>query len=392
MNEKKFLFLYSAIIGMLPALRIYVIAGPISLDVLLMFALIVLLLDRIPHYKVNKESKAYFIATLLITVLSCVLHIVSLWFSPTLMLNNLFCIFVVAFPLIIMTDSIDVKTMLKVGFVIGIAASLIVIWQRVELITTGFYEKDMYLPWFEINRDKDTIQMQRPSAFFTEPAHLCIFLLPLFYCAFLCKKYILAGLYVFAILCSGGTTGYVGIAILSSWIFFNFGGRHKLLKAFSAFALIVGGYFIIINIFPEILLENSSKLNGTTSEDVRLLGPAKYLNYFELPEMLAGVTLNQLYLFLMDKTNQFFDFRINYCNALLNSMISYGVLGVISLIVYLKTLWTKYTEAKGFFLIFLLVLASDQIFYNAHFLYLATFVILSNKIYSISNNFSLVKA
>jgi len=59
----------------------------------------------------------------------------------------------------------------------------------------------------------------------------------------------------------------------------------------------------------------------------------------------------------------------NYANSFLMSIFSFGILGLIALIVFCYYLY-KINNNKGYFLIFILILLSDQILFNRNFFYL----------------------
>ena len=139
--------------------------------------------------------------------------------------------------------------------------------------------------------------------------------------------------------------------------------------------------FVLISIsFPELISDNINKLsNVDASSNVRLLGALDYLSMFNFKNTIVGLGLNQLadYLYV---NGVFPEDNPNYANAFLYMLISYGLLGLITFIMYLYKLWKSNLKARGFFLILLGVIFSDQILFNQNLIYLITFILLSKDI------------
>ena len=138
---------------------------------------------------------------------------------------------------------------------------------------------NIFIPWLEVNRDIETLTENRVSAFFTEPAHLSIFLLPVFYLALNNKKFLLAVLYAAGILFSGSTTGLILLALL----LLVFLGKMKIKKTtrFIIVVLLIITFFIIFTYFPDVFFDNFDKLSSTDSDSKRLLGPLSYIQLFK---------------------------------------------------------------------------------------------------------------
>lgn len=372
--------IYSALLAASPALAVYILKSTFNLDIVLLWLCIIILFFN-SLYSEESVNKKYFLGIIAVTILSSLVNFFTSWFSVSLMVNNLYSIIVVAIPLVYFSKQLNINIFVKSALLVGIAASFIVIWQRISFMMTGSYIKEMYLPWFELSRDLDTIAIERPSAFFTEPAHLCIFILPLFCFTFHSKMYLLAALFAFSMLCSGSSTGFLGIAVLVSFSIFTQNSKRKYLWILLSIIITLMSFWAILRYFPELILENTAKLNRTdVDSEVRLLGPLKYYGQFGVINKMAGVTLNQLFLYLHSEKGMALDPSWNYANAAVNTLISYGIFGALITFMYIKNLWKKYYLNRLFLIAFLLVFASDQILYNSHFLYLMSWVLISNKL------------
>jgi hypothetical protein len=310
------------------------------------------------------------------------------WFDGTLMFHNLWSIFGCFLPLIFIVSKLNVRVFVNTVYVLGTLAALIVIWQRLSLILTGNFYKDVFLPGFDLSREVDDMSLTRPSAFFSEPAHLCTFMLPILYMALVAKRYFLSAFFSFSILCSGGSTGFIMLPIILLYFLYGMTGKYRLLRIAVTIAIMVVGYRLIILYYPQIILENIDKINNMQEgEDVssidRLFGPLGYVQYMDNFQLLVGITLNQLER-MLGSVGIFFENKSgNYANGIIYMFISYGTIGLLILLRYLYKKWKSTPEMKGFLLIFIGILCSDQILFSSHFLYLAVFTIHANNIQQI---------
>ena len=368
-----------------PVLAVYNFLPGISFGsfVVLVFAFLYLYAHGLSSY--SKDNLLLFAVISSLTFVEAVINLFSssFWFDFTLMFHNLFSIFLCFFPLIIASKGVNVKLLINGLLLLGLFASIIIIWQRITLILTGAFEVNVFLPWFEVRREIEFFSITRPSAFFTEPAHFCIFMLPIFYLALLCRKYFYSGLFFFAILCSGSTTGFlVSIIIVAYFVFQNSDRKDRVRNV----SIIILGcailVFTIFTYFPSIILENLDKLReaDSSSKSLRTEGYLSYIQYYGISELLFGITLNQLVNFVHYNLN--ISNVYNYSNAIIYMLLSYGILGFLYFMKYLYRLWSRASSSKGFLIVFFAILASDQILFNMHFFYLATIAMMSNQITS----------
>ena len=381
--------IYSFFLAALPALSVYILFPGTTLGMFIILVLTLLLVFINVRVQIEKDELRLFIIICFLTLISMLYHTASgaMWFDVTLMTHNLYGIMLCFVPLILGIRMVTPKYFIRYVYFIGLLASLIVIAQRISLITTGSFIKDIFLPWFEIRREVDTMSLDRPSAFFSEPAHLCIYLLPIFYHSLIKRRLFYIGLFLFAILCSGSTTGFIMAGLIMLYnVYESSKGERMYGRLLLTAASISAIFFLIIYLYPQILSENIDKLSlaqqGEGSSSLRLLGPANYLLFFDNFEWLFGITINQLEGFIINNGITEYGRNGNYANAILYMIISYGIIGFSALVYYLVRKWKACRLKKGFLLVFIGILASDQILFNAHFLYLVSFILIGDSIVS----------
>lgn len=383
-----FRYIFSSVIAAAPALAVYKFLPGTNLAMALW--MIFGLLFYISYSKkiiILKDELQLFKAILLLTAVASFYMTISgtRWFDGTLMFHNLWSIFGCFLPLVFIVSKLNVRVFVNTVYVLGSLAALIVIWQRLSLILTGNFYKDVFLPGFDLSREVDDMSLNRPSAFFSEPAHFCIFMLPILYMALVAKRYFLSALFSFSILCSGGSTGFIMLPIILLYFLYGMTGKYRLLRIAVAVAIMVFGYRLIMLYYPQIILENIDKISKMQEgEDVssseRLFGPLEYIQYMDNFQLLVGITLNQVERMLGSVGIFFEEKNSNYANGIIYMFISYGAIGLLMLLRYLYKKWESTPEMKGFLLIFIGILCSDQILFNSHFLYLAVFTLLADKI------------
>lgn len=370
----------SAITAISPLLAAYLVVPGITLSSFLVCLITILFLFS--HQKdISFNHEIFLFAGIIfLSTTSSLYHLIvpNNWYDFQLLVHNLFSISMCFFPLCILIRHLNTKIFIHISYISGTIASAIVIWQQYTLLTTGSFYKDFFLPFFELNRDVDSLGI-RPSAFFTEPAHFSIFILPIFFTAIIHKKIFLTLFLGFGILCSGSTTGFLLIAIL---VFYHFiqASKKNFIQIIISIVITSATYFAIQHYASDILLNNYAKLESAEKgdSDIRLLGPLTYASYLNFFEKIFGITLNQLSSFLQE----FGIYRIkNYANAFIFMFFSYGLFGELLLISYLLKKWFEAKKTKGYFIIFIGILASDQIIFNTNFLYLSIYLILSDKIF-----------
>ena len=328
--------------------------------------------------KVRQSDIIWFISIVSIGLLGYILNSSEYWFSNSLFINNHWQIFLFFVPLLLFTNRIDYRLFLKSIIVFGISASLICFFQRVILIMTGTYPNIFYLPGLELNRDITTMSRVRPAAFFSEPAHMSIYLLPILYTLLLSKKYLFSIIIALGIICSGSSTGLVALPVV--FLYWVLSNRTKKIYTLLSFviALIVVYYvktYLVDDIDSTVMKFSSDEAN----ENVRLFKPFQYFTLFEPLNYIFGLGLNQLS-GLVGNTFLASDDNNNFANAFLYMIICYGVAGFISSVIYFKKIWKKSNRVKGYFIIFIMVALSSPLLFNSQFLYLLTFLHIGNSL------------
>lgn len=379
----KLSFWSSVILSVTPILAIYKLVPGVNLAYgLLLIPLATILLTS--NYQKDNDTRKFYIWILCLSLLSYLYNCSFSWFSSSLFINNILglsmtFLFLMTFPYVI-----DVRIFVKCLYFFGVISAAVCVYQRFSLLLTGGYVPT-YLPFLQLeNEIFDTIEELavlgnlRPNSFFTEPAHLCIYLAPILYLSLLGKKYLLAAVLILGLFCSGSTSGLLFLVII--FIYWLFKDRRSLSSYVVFFVFVLGAVWLIITIFPTVVLENSTKLSSIdVNSDTRLFQGLVYIDMLDFFQLICGITLNQIGEFLKAR-NFYVEGTLGYTNGFFFMIISYGILGTL---VLLKYLWKKAIKQKtnmGFLLIAIATLASDQILFNRNFLYLMIFVIIAEKL------------
>lgn len=389
MNKYVVSKLNAIFLATIPIIGIYLLPGGIPLNwVLTGLLLIVNFLSGNFANAFSKRSGEFkwFMVILFVGFLGFALNSGN-YFSTTLYLNNHATILIFFFSLIVFTAECNIKLFVNTLEFVGVAAAAVAIFQRIQLLLTGSFYMDFFIPGLDIIRDIESFTKNRVSAFFTEPAHLAIYLLPISAILLKQRKIILFAITALGILFSGSTTGFL---LLSAIIFiYLISAGVKKIYLF-LFAILVGlSTILIVTYFPDVVLDNVEKLQGTDSGGFRLLGPLQYFNYFDHIQWIVGIGYNQLGdflhshgIFLISEWGT--EMNANYANAIIYMLISYGLIGFIYTIRYFVKSVKKYRCDVCFLVIILGVLASDQVLFNRNLLYILCFMIFSSEILTIS--------
>ena len=371
----------------IPIIGIYLLPGGIPLNwVLTALLLIINLFSGNFANAFSKRSGEFkwFLVILVVGFLGFALNSGN-YFSTSLYFNNHATILIFFFSLIVFTARCNIRLFINTLVVVGVAAATVAIFQRTQLLLTGSFYMDFFIPGLEVSRDLDSFSMNRVSSFFTEPAHLAIYLLPVSAILLKQRKILLFAITALGILFSGSTTGFL---LLSAIIFiYLISADVKKIYLF-LFVILVGLFVIlIVTYFPDVLLDNVDKLQGSESGDIRLLGPLQHLQLFDPIQWIVGIGLNQLGEFLRSHgiylvTEWGAEINANYANAILYMLISYGLIGFIYTFRYFVKSIKKYRCDLCFLVIILGVLASDQVWFNQNLLYILCFMIFSEDIIS----------
>ena len=212
-----------------------------------------------------------------------------------------------------------------------------------------------------------SIEYGRPTSFFYEPAHYCIYIAPIYAMSIIKKEYWLAMILFLGVVLSTSTTGIFLMLIIPLIIYIR---KAKSIAFIGVF--IVAGLLLFIYL-PDIFNQYLSKLSLTSLMDnIRILGTLTYFQYFSLPEWLFGVGINRLAEFLLMNGETY---GRNYANSMIFLFFSFGIVGAVFwlnlCIVMFKKIAANY-RVMWYILVF--VLLSDQILFNRNLLYLLIWV------------------
>lgn len=362
------------VLAVAPALAMYIILPGTNLSGLLLIISTIMVLLNYRGMYFNKIAKCLFVGVVALSIISYISNFSNVWFDQTVFVHNLWSIVLCLIPLVFVTNLINVETYIKTVFFIAIIASIVCLYQRLLLTVTGTFPSDFYLP-LPMTDDVSTVTL-RPHSFFREPAHLSLYLLPALYLALINGKKYYAALFMIGILSSGSTTGFLlGAAIFVIWLSSSRMKKGKLLISIAILLIVLS---ITIQFTPDLISSNTEKLiNTDTNSSLRLLGSIEIIEKMSGRELLFGIGINQLANYGLYMTGYEL---ANYANSVVYMLISYGIVGLFSMLLFVALLARKYDSNRGFLLILIGILFSDQILFNTHLLYLLSFILLSDKL------------
>ena len=371
---RKSIKLASVLLAISPCLTPYILFSGTDLGLFVLIIATLIVIGETNCFPIFRSLEVkFFIAVLALSVITLIGNIGSSWFSTKTFFNNFWAIGICFSALIIVSPRVDVSSFKQTVLTVSILASLIVIYQRFQILVTGTFNREFYLPFFQLA--EDVAHVTRPSAFYKEPSHLAQYIMPAFYLALLENKYFLSILFCIAILSSGSTTGFLLLPIVF-FIWFTTNSKSKNHKIL--IIIIIGATYLIFREFLGTLIDsNMEKVNDTEEgeSNIRLLGGLAFFSYFSLSEKIAGIGFNQL--------SNFFGARgdvSNYSNGFIFMAISYGYIGLSALLIYLVNVYLQYRPYLGFYLILIAVFCTSQVLFSITLLYLLTFCILGQKI------------
>lgn len=376
--------LNALLLALAPVLSVYSLAGlTMSFFVIWVVAGLNILAARRSLFNRRLEL-SFFLCILVLGFLSFLLNSGQGFYSTELYVNNLFAIVSFFIALVFCTSNVNINLFKKTVCFVGVIAACICIFQRLQFIATGSYLNNFFIAGLEVKRDLDMFSYGRPSAFFTEPAHLAIYLLPVLYLTLVEKKRLLSFVIGIGILVCGSTTGF--LLLFVAFLFSLIREGKSIKSIIFGGMLITALYGAVTYLSPDILLSNMEKLQSTESDGSRLLGPLNYFKYYDFSQYLFGIGINQMAAFLrshgfvlVNAFNEEMD--MNYANALIYMVLCYGLIGGVVFVNYLTKTFKQYNckVNAGYFVILLGILFSDQVLFNMNFLYPLSFVILLSK-------------
>lgn len=352
----------SILLALIPILGIYEIFPSIGLDMLFLSILFFFSFFCSQKISIKGNMALYFFILLLTSLIS---YGFSVHQSTSLFTNNSIQVLVFAI-LICYYTSVKINSLfIKTLQLFGIICTIIVIWQ-----TISFWVFNTPLTFFiPLNEDMIklsetvSINLGRPNSIFREPAHYSIYILPILFYSLNNKRFILAAFYLLGLLLSTSTTGFAaGIIIFLYYMFIN-GKIKKLVLMVLPLALLP---LIFLQDFILLIVDsNLEKLDSDSlGDNIRLFGTSFVLEKMDTFSLFFGVGHNQLVGFMAGQSVEIY----NYANSFLMSIFSFGIIGLIAFFWLLIELY-KVNNNKGYLILFILILLSDQILFNRNFFY-----------------------
>ena len=352
---------FSFIIILMPFLQQY--KGAVSVisfseTILIPFIIWFCVVDRgLLHQPVDKPIAVFYGVTI-VTTLFCLMFYYSSIFNASTVLFRLVYYAIIVF---IARRHFNIDFAIKIYSVAVFLFSVYLIIQNVYNAVTG-----LYLPisfnetWiFSAEAAHESLDEYyqyhfRPSSLFLEPSYYTLFTMPYVILALNRKKQTVFSVInlivtVAAIVLSTATSGVVGLLIIFACYLFgkaeNANVYKTLIKVFIvavAIALVVGYIFYSES---TVLAERLSTGGSIKQRIIRGL-----IIYDDLPPLhkIIGVGINNLedYMLSNNMVTKFDEFNLNYCCSLVQTFIFSGVIGGISLIAYIASLFLRYFKSK----------------------------------------------
>lgn len=365
------------VFALYPVLGIYIILPGITLGNLVLFLFFI--------YKLFQAGKATIDTELIVAMIFFICSnlfqiIINRDVNVTLVLHNTFAmgLFLIVTLSMTMDSGDDLARLYKYLKIVSVICSFALLFQ---LSVWKIFDKKIlfFIPGLErIAYQYLDAAIFRPGAFFTEPSHLAIYLLPVFALSLIRKDYFFSAFIFITILFSTSSLGIITALLVILWHFKDFfmsriTPKRLLLTGIIIFAFIA--FFVLFK--PDIVRFAIGKLLTIFGKDSspRLFGNLNYISFFRLPEYIFGIGLNQfaylveLKLGITVMVNG--EPLTNYSNSLVFSFISFGIIGLAIWIFLLYSVVRKLPE--GYFtlgLVFLCICATDQILFNHNLTYL----------------------
>lgn len=360
-------------LALLPVLDIYrgiAISGSpflnLGMTLLLALAVIEILINR-GRFVINRELLLIMMFLIALNVINGFLHMGDIDIELTF--NNTMYMFAAALISVyyVRTGIVERELFLKFIIAVGLVATAFILVQYIlHQRGTDVFGFIPGLPLDTPLRDEwdVSITYSRPNSIFREPAHYAIYILPIFTIVLFRRKYLLSAIFLAGILISTSSTGlFVALVVLGVFV-----AKENRIPIIFKWILAIIGVVLLIQFMPTIsessVIEKLKFVN--LAENIRVFGTLEYFKYYGVKEIILGAGHNLMAAFI-DATA--FEYNQGYANALLFAFFSFGLVG--------GTAWTWYvirlhrlSRFKLVYLVFIFVLASDQILFNRNLFYL----------------------
>lgn len=358
-------------ISLFPILTPYKLLGPVSVG------LVILILGATLCMFVSKKIYIYFPLVILVTVHSF-LSVIALFSLPEItgtetIVWSIMVALLISFFIMQPIQFFDLEIFMKVLIFVSIIISAFLIYQ-LSVVTLGGIPHDGVIFEGLVDEDNWSNSYIRPNSFFSEPSYLAIYLLPIIVLLLNNRKYILALFFYVIILLSTSTLGIIGgFVILLVYMFLN--KKVKLLFLTSGILLLL--YFISIkylNLSWLVEFNFNKTINIQERSQLRIFGYIEYFDLIPTFNQIIGVGFNQL-------GNFFKVYNLaNYSNAFVLVLINFGIIGFVTYLLFIFSLFLKSNkEAILFVLILVLISLVDAFIYSANFYYILYFIFVYSK-------------
>lgn len=272
------------------------------------------------------------------------------------------------------------KEYYKVIKVIGFICTLFLFYQFIMYVVAGKYVfgemKFLSNAFPAIEGSFNSIYGGRPTSFFYEPAHYCIYIAPILVISLHYKEFFWSVFFIAGLMLSTSTTGFViAFASILFYILIEIKSYNKL--------IIMPAVVITMVIAISLSSLDLTKLSlEYMSSSLRVFGAIDVFKYFSLDNLVFGVGYNGLQSWAEMRGLAFY----NYSNSLFFSVMSYGVIGTIIIIFAFIKYFAKNQYYIPLILVTVCILMSDQILFNRNFVYLFFCLISTSGLNSNENN------
>ena len=297
-------------------------------------------------------------------------------------ISEIVTIILVAFSMLIISSNINSKLMHKTWIALALFVSVLVILQSIRCYLLNQMIYPIKIGPVDYSYEIWKTPTNRPSACFTEPTMVCLFLAPALIISINKKQYVLAILFSTVMLLTTSTNGIIilislwgGKVILSDEISI----KNKLLL--SSAALIVGIFVAHLSVFSASMSKLSSEIEGTSNSFVRIFFGFETFNNIPLHNKIIGIfdpSVAELRMSGRIKVTVINKKIYHYVNSISAILIYSGIAGTI---LWVRTAYCMIKDIEKeylpYLLMYLILMFCTATFYNTVSLMTVLFVLCS---------------
>lgn len=299
--------------------------------------------------------------------------------------NSGFSIILIYFIIIILYDDIDENELMKSYKIFGTIAIIGLLYQSFSI-----YILDIPSPPFKILPIDAADQHfwgegERPSSFFAEPQAYCSFIIPMLFLYLKNNKKLLSIIITVSILLSTSTQGLAMAAVIwGGYIFLHVPNTKKRI---ALLFLLVSISILYINL--DVFNYSREKIVNTNLDDnIRLSRGFQIYNSLDTHDKIFGLGLGGAHDY-MEKNSSLFEWSQNntqyhllgYTTGVSGTLVSFGLIGGLCLLImFLRFLKFEDKRNRIFMIMIIMIFFSQNILFNAWFLYFFLFYLgINNK-------------